>query len=102
MIIIWIHLLDSLLKNPRGEAPYRADAHVLLFRLKHAAKGSSLFRRVLMQQIVRHLDRVDSARPDKFVNSGVIVLGCEPDEPHKPLVAQSPQFRKQPAFTENR
>ena len=43
-----------------------------------------------MQQIVRHLDRVDSARPDKFVNSGVIVLGCEPDEPHKPLVAQSP------------
>lgn len=55
-----------------------------------------------MQQIVRHLDRVDSARPDKFVNSGVIVLGREPDEPHKPLVAQSPQFRKQPAFTENR
>ena len=92
MIIIWIHLLDSLLKNPQGEAPHRADAHVLLFCLKHAAEGSSLFRRVLMQQIVRHLDSVESARLYEIVNPSVIVLSCEYVELHTTVAAQILQF----------
>jgi len=97
MMVIWIHLFGPLLKNPKGEAPHRADAHVLLFRLKPAAEGSRLFRRVLMQLIVRHLDSVESARLYEIVTPRVIVLSCEYVELHTTVVAQILQFSKQSA-----